>query len=408
TDRAEWLYRGGFLAVALGVALLLAAVTAHPSGWTARVLSIAPLVWIGKVSYGLYLWHWPVYVLLSPARVGMQGLSLLTLRFAATFALAALSYYFVEMPIRRGGLNRLGSGQRVAVAVGAPLAILALMGATAATTRPPASDSLEAIRDSATRSPTPSVTPTPSGTAPVEDVRAILVGDSVALSLFSAFPGKPAGLTVLPGTEFGCGLVPFEVALNGARLPVREECARWETQRAGRIAESGANLGVVFAGPWEQYDRWLGDEAVPFTDARWREATIRDYERVLAEVGVVSDSVALVLNACHGAPDLDLPDAALVQAGRYPDVVNDPARVAAVNEAAQEAAQRSGLDVTIIDPNPLLCEGGQYRAEIGGVPLHTDGVHFTEEGAALYWEWLGPRLLKAGRSPAATTSAPVP
>ncbi len=373
-------------------------------------MSIGPLVWIGKISYGLYLWHWPVYVLLSPARVGMQGLSLLVLRFAVTFALAAASYYLVEMPIRRGGLNRLGSGQRVAVAVGAPLAILALMGATAATTRPPAPDSLEAIRDSATVAPTPPPTPTPTSTATaaVEDVRAVLVGDSVALSLFSAFPGKPAGLSVYPGTEFGCGLVPFEVALNGARLPVREECTRWETQRAGRIAESGANLAAVFAGPWEQYDRWLGGEAVPFTDSRWREATIRDYERVLAEAGADSRSVALVLNACHGAPDLDLPDAALVQAGRYPAVVNDPARVAAVNEAAQEAAQRSGLDVTIIDPNPFLCAGGQYRAEIDGVPLHTDGVHFTEEGAALYWEWLGPRLLKAGRSPVATPSPPAP
>jgi hypothetical protein len=53
-----------------------------------------------------------------------------------------------------------------------------------------------------------------------------------------------------------------------------------------------------------------------------------------------------------------------------------------------------------------LCEDGQYRATIDGVQMHTDGVHFTEEGARLYWQWLGPRLLKAGPTPAATPSAP--
>ncbi len=116
--------------------------------------------------------------------------------------------------------------------------------------------------------------------------------------------------------------------------------------------------------------------------------------------------MAVILNTCHGAPDLDLPDAVLYQAGRYPDVVNDPARVKAVNDAALEAVERSGLDVTVIDPEPILCDAGYHRATIDGVTMHTDGVHFTEEGARLYWEWLGPRLLSAGRSASATPAAP--
>ncbi len=406
TDRAQWLYRGGFLVMAAGVALLVATVTAHPSGWTARALSVAPLVWVGKISYGLYLWHWPVYVLFSPARVGMQGMSLLILRFSVTFAIAALSYYLVEMPIRRGGLNRLGSGQRLAVAVGAPVAILALMGATAATTRPPAPDSLEAIRDSATAAPTAS--PSTTATQPDQDVRAILVGDSVALSLFAAFPGDIPGFSVLPGTEFGCGLVPFEAAVNGTPMPFRPECKAWEEQRASRIAASGANLGVLFAGPWEQYDRWIDGRAVPFTDPKWKEETVNAYARVIAEMTPVTERQAVVLNTCHGAPDIDLPDAALYQAGRFPAVVNDPARIAAVNEAVTEAVRRSGRDIPIIDPNPFLCDADAYRSTIDGVQMHTDGVHFTEQGAGLYWEWLGPRLLKAGREDVATPSPPAP
>ncbi len=400
-DQDGWMYEGGFLVFATLCAVLLASVQAHPQGLVATALAWAPLVWVGRISYGLYLWHWPVYVVLSPVRTGLSGAALLVLRFAVTFALASASYYLVEMPIRRGALTRLRSGQRAAVLIAAPLAIVGMVGLTTACSRPAEPDSLESIAASATRSPSPVASTPVTG-----DVRAMLVGDSIALSLFSAYrPDLVPGLSVLPGTEFGCGLVPYEVALNGAKLPVRAECKTWEQQRAQRIASSGANLGVMFAGPWEQYDRWIDDEPVPFTDPRWTEATTNDYSRVLAELAQLPRQ-AVVLNSCHGAPELDLPDAVLFQAGRYPGVVNDPARVAAVNQAAREAVRRTGRDIPIIDPDGFLCDDGQYRATIDGVQMHTDGVHFTEEGARLYWQWLGPRLLTAGRTPAATPSSP--
>jgi lysophospholipase L1-like esterase len=409
-DTDDWLYSGGFLLIAAVSAVLLAAVVADPDGAVGRTLAWAPIVWIGRISYGLYLWHWPVYVVLSPTRTGLAGLTLLVLRFAVTFSIATASFYLVEMPIRRGALGRLTSRQRLVVVVGAPLVILGLVGFTAATGRPPAPDSLEVVRDSASRSPSPvPSSPGPATQAPVQEVRAILVGDSIALSLFAAYePDSVAGFAVLPGTEFGCGVVPFDAALNALRMPIRAECARWDAERASRIAASGASLGVLFPGPWEQYDRWIDGQAVPYTDPRWREATIRDYEQVLNELATATSRQAVVLNTCHGAPDLDLPDAVMFQAGRYPGVVNDPGRIAAVNDAAREAVRRSGRDIPIIDPNPFLCDGDQYRPQIDGVTMHTDGVHFTEAGARLYWEWLGPRLLKAGRTPAATPSEPAP
>jgi hypothetical protein len=257
---------------------------------------------------------------------------------------------------------------------------------------------LEAIRDSATRTPaSPASTPSASASAD-RTVRAILVGDSIALSLFAAYePGSTPGLEVLPGTEFGCGLVPYEASLNGVRQPVRPECATWDAERAERIAAADPDLAVMFVGPWEQYDRWIDGRPVTYTDPAWRRATVADYERVLAELASHSSRVAVVLNSCHGAPELDLPDAVLFQAGRYPDVVNDPRRIAAVNDAALEAVQRSGLDVEVIDPAPFLCQDGRYRPEISGVALHTDGIHFTEAGARLYWKWLGPQVVESGR-----------
>ena len=64
------------------------------------VLSVPPLPAIGLISYGLYLWHWPIYVWLSPDRTGLAGHRLLALRLVVTSAVAILSFRLVERPIR--------------------------------------------------------------------------------------------------------------------------------------------------------------------------------------------------------------------------------------------------------------------------------------------------------------------
>ena len=95
------LYRGG-LAVHSGLCALVVAVVATTPGATgARVLGCRPLAWIGVMSYGLYLWHWPVYVVLSPERTGLAGPPLLVLRLAVAVVFAVASYQLVEDPVRR-------------------------------------------------------------------------------------------------------------------------------------------------------------------------------------------------------------------------------------------------------------------------------------------------------------------
>lgn len=98
------LYRGGFLLVAVLTAVLLA-VVAHPSSRLGKVFALAPLVWIGKRSYGIYLWHWPVLQLTRAHQdVPFGGPVLLAIQIGLTIGLAELSYRFVEVPIRKEGL----------------------------------------------------------------------------------------------------------------------------------------------------------------------------------------------------------------------------------------------------------------------------------------------------------------
>ena len=92
------LFRGIFLIVALGNAVVvLAACEPGPVRWFA---SLAPLRLLGQVSYGVYIYHWPVFIYLTHARTGLSPLALTAARMSITLALAILSYVFIEAPIR--------------------------------------------------------------------------------------------------------------------------------------------------------------------------------------------------------------------------------------------------------------------------------------------------------------------
>ena len=102
-------YRGGLALVTIATGAVIFA-AALPGARLGRMLDVAPMRWIGERSYGLYLWHWPLYVLLEslfPAwpRVGAAGWALGGVATALAVVCAALSYRFVEHPIRRHGFR---------------------------------------------------------------------------------------------------------------------------------------------------------------------------------------------------------------------------------------------------------------------------------------------------------------
>lgn len=103
-----WLYRGGITLVAVGTLVLIVA-SSHPQArLLPAALGWAPLRWIGTRSYGIYLWHWPIFQVTRPyVDVPFDGPLLLAARITATVVLAELSFRLVEMPIRRGALGRL-------------------------------------------------------------------------------------------------------------------------------------------------------------------------------------------------------------------------------------------------------------------------------------------------------------
>lgn len=145
-----FLYRGGFLVVSLVTAVAVAAASHRGVGF-GRVLGVRPLRYLGERSYGLYLWHWPLFLVLRPGQdIPLTGWSAATLRLSLLLLVAELSYRWLELPIRRGGLGKLAAMLRAGqihrprpigfALLGALLALLGWVGFRVATTPAPVLD----------------------------------------------------------------------------------------------------------------------------------------------------------------------------------------------------------------------------------------------------------------------------
>jgi peptidoglycan/LPS O-acetylase OafA/YrhL len=106
-EYSSFMFQGGLVALSVATAVVVAAV-ATPGGLVGVALGCRPLRWIGVRSYGIYLWHYPIIVLTASPGTADSPVSLVraVAMVAATIVIAALSWKFIEAPIRRGGLRR--------------------------------------------------------------------------------------------------------------------------------------------------------------------------------------------------------------------------------------------------------------------------------------------------------------
>ena len=103
--QSSTLYRGGFLVCGLCATAVIATVVHPEPGVLSRVLSLRPLCGLGLISYGVYLYHWPIDVVLDEKRVGLGGWPLFVVQTSVTLVVAIASYRFIEQPVRRGALS---------------------------------------------------------------------------------------------------------------------------------------------------------------------------------------------------------------------------------------------------------------------------------------------------------------
>jgi peptidoglycan/LPS O-acetylase OafA/YrhL len=358
-ETSPWV-TGGVLAVqALLSVLLLRAATVQ--GPVARLLAVRPLVAAGTVSYGLYLFHWPLFLVLDEDRLGFGGVGLLAVRIAATTAVAVASYRVVEHPIRR---RRVLVRPRVALGALAGGVSLVVAVSLVATASP--GPTIVAHADVQEEDQVIKVTkgrePAPTSDAPAS---VFIIGDSGTYDLAPALSAMYRHLgtgTMVDASWPGFGLT--------------REVFPWRDDWPGIVAQQAPELVIALFGGW---DRGFVDE------------------RGVAAYDEVVDEAVDILTA-GGARVLWL--------SMLPDGKTDTA----VMDARYRAAARRHPDtVRFADVGPVLAgpDGDVPRwlpGEDGSLELarKPDGWHLCPDGAARLATAIGREAARLGLAPAPT------
>ena len=218
---------------------------------------------LGLVSYGVYLWHWPIFVLLDEARTGLTGWPLFGLRVAVTLAVSFASYRLVERPIRRAA-RRAGITLLRLVPAGAVVVVVAVLLATVP------------------RSTTPHLTAADRAAVPAgAPVRVLVAGDSVALTLTEHEEANVAQLGIHLGSvaRIGCGILPGDRLYGGQYHPAFPVCFHWaDLYRAAR-QQVRPQVAVLAIGVWELFDLRVHGEILPFGTPRFEHRLRRALDR---------------------------------------------------------------------------------------------------------------------------------
>ena len=111
-----FLFQGGLFVTGLATLAIIAAVT-HQNAFTGKLLSLPVLLWIGTRSYGLYLYHWPIYQIIRNIAANKLALHEFVLAMVATCIITELSYRYIETPIRKGKLGEMWKRRRAGVPI---------------------------------------------------------------------------------------------------------------------------------------------------------------------------------------------------------------------------------------------------------------------------------------------------
>nr|BFE61475.1 acyltransferase family protein [Dactylosporangium thailandense] len=408
-----WLYDGGLTVFALAVTVVLAHLVQNPGGWASRVLAVPPLPWIGRISYGLYLWHWPLLQWLTGERTGLTGLPLFALRMAAAFAVTVACYYAIELPARRAFTVRRKAARPATWRTLAPTTALVVtgvaalaLGVTAAPTIAadvPADGPADGPADAPLVQAGGSAGPVPqaaagapmarAGRKPGANPRIVFLGDSVSWTIGAYLPEHP-GLSVANRAIQGCGIARLpDIRYIGSAHTNYPGCDQWDAKWRASIPADDPDVSVILLNRWELMDRRL--------DGRYQHVGEESFDAYLTK----ELTLAIDIAAGNGGRVVLL-DAAYTHRAERPDgglwPEDTPERVDAWNDLLTRVAGAHPHHPIVLDLQGVVCPGGAFTWNVNGLKVRSDGLHFTPEGVKqVIAPWLLPRL----RNVATTGSA---
>ena len=398
----ERLYLGGLAAATFASAVIIAVVVRSGSSLVKEVLSIPLLVEIGRRSYGLYLWHWPIFVVagarLSPIRLAYA--------LTATVIVNEFVYQFIETPARKGAIGnwlrqrRQLSVMRRSIPVVLTAVVVALVGVTSVQlsgiqARDVSIDTGNtdvvfvvptSVPASATTLPNTPVTSTTVAKLPRS---VVIVGDSQAHSLAVNIPsGIEKTFVITNGSIDGCGVYDRGVGIGGTTGKFRRNfanCKGFETKWAKSAVQAKADVALVVIGAWEVMDLQINSFLFKVNTVPADTIFKTQLQRGIDALRKQSVAVALLEVACmrpvesKGGPVPPLP-----QRG-------DDTRTGHLNALMREVAAPENDGVYFVSGPKEWCADPKVANSLS---YRWDGVHVYKPGAKLILETIAPALLQ--------------
>lgn len=235
----QWLYKGGLSGFSLLSSALIVAVLVP--GPIRLLMSSRPMVAVGRITYSLYLFHWPVFVVLNQDRMGFGGIALSLVRIGVTFAFAGLSAWLIENPIRFrkvlpkpkwAGVGMIGSMAVVSIVIAAvsPSGPVALAGVNAP---------VEMVQFT---QPSTSIT---SEVPTREPLKILVLGsESVVVSDIKTAVGESIPMVIVSGIQPGCA-----IRLSAEKI---EGCESFTSVAQRLILQSKPDVAVLSVGAAER------------------------------------------------------------------------------------------------------------------------------------------------------------
>ena len=392
-DQESFLYHGGFLAFALiaGVGVLASTRTTH--GILYRLLASRGLRYVGRISYGLYLWHWPVQIAISDSHTSLNGVPLRVAQLLVTFACSAISFHFIESPIRfrtRWGVLTRQRGLAFAAASVIVVAGLSIAATTGAKAPPdyltaPQSDvlsvgdfDLDSVPSSSTTL-NESVLTRPSWRAPG---RTVFIGDSVAASLQTALniEAKKRGLKFIARTRPGCGvLVGAPATSEGKLFSWSQLCSDLTPEYMKKAVINSAPNTIVWLSSWEAGPRFYNGVLYQPATPEFRQHILDRLDEQISTITANGAMVYLVTNSPRANENsLHFSDPLI-------DTLEEN-----LNDIYRDYVAAHPTQAAIVNLASVVCPYTPCPAQVGGVTLRPrDGGHFAGDGPT----WVAPRLL---------------
>jgi peptidoglycan/LPS O-acetylase OafA/YrhL len=379
-------FRGMIFLNTIFTSLLIVSALSNAPGFVARFFSWGAICNIGKLCYGLYVYHWPIFLLLDKERVGVDGVALFAVRLVATFAVATTSYHLIECPIRFNRVRFLNTGWRLTGGMVGGFAAVAAVIMFLPVHEPKMVDLGTHGQAHAELTKIP---PT-AGATPVANI--LLVGDSVPYSMIGGLKDwneNHADQQVNIDIYFAAACTLAEPAPMGFLGKIEQPtpgCLQFRDELPNVLADGDYDAVMMVIGQKDVTSReldgtWrhIGD---PVFD-EWFAGQVDLFGDMLAQEGVpVMWASATHVRMYRGAAG-DSPDTW----SNYED--NEPERIDRLNEILGDRfGGRDGFHKLDFAGWLAGLPEGEFSSK-----YRLDGAHYTNEAATMLAEWAIPQVL---------------